>query len=73
MVLTLKEFPEVNSSTDGKTTRWNSHVHLGLAVSLEQGLVVPVIRNADELTLAELQRALQGAGRQGPRRQARAR
>jgi pyruvate dehydrogenase E2 component (dihydrolipoamide acetyltransferase) len=54
VVLTLKEFPEVNSSTDGKTTRWNSHVHLGVAVSLEQGLVVPAIRNADELTLAEL-------------------
>jgi pyruvate dehydrogenase E2 component (dihydrolipoamide acetyltransferase) len=54
VVLTLKEFPDVNSSTDGKTIRWNSKVHLGLAVSLEQGLVVPVIRNADELTLAEL-------------------
>jgi pyruvate dehydrogenase E2 component (dihydrolipoamide acetyltransferase) len=54
VVLTLKEFPAVNSSTDGKTTRWNSHVHLGVAVSLEQGLVVPAIRNADELTLAEL-------------------
>ena len=53
-VLTLKEFPDVNSSTDGRSTRWNSHVHLGLAVSLEQGLVVPVIRNADELTIAEL-------------------
>jgi len=54
VVLTLKEFPDVNSSTDGKTIRWHSHVHLGLAVSLEQGLVVPVIRNAEELTLAEL-------------------
>jgi pyruvate dehydrogenase E2 component (dihydrolipoamide acetyltransferase) len=54
VVLTLKEFPEVNSSTDGKTTRWNSHVHLGLAVSLEQGLVVPVIRNADELNMTEV-------------------
>jgi pyruvate dehydrogenase E2 component (dihydrolipoamide acetyltransferase) len=54
VVLTLKEFPEVNSSTDGKTTRWNSHVHLGLAVSLEQGLVVPVIRTADELTMIEV-------------------
>jgi len=54
VVLTLKEFPEVNSSTDGRSVRWNSHVHLGLAVSLEQGLVVPVIRNADELTPAEL-------------------
>ncbi len=54
VVLTLKEFPELNSSTDGKTTRWNSHVHLGVAVSLEQGLVVPVIRNADELTMIEV-------------------
>jgi len=54
VVLTLKEFPEVNSATDGKTTRWNSHVHLGVAVSLEQGLVVPVIRNADELSMAEV-------------------
>jgi len=54
VVLTLKEFPTVNSSTDGKTIRWNSRVHLGLAVSLEQGLVVPVVHNADELTFAEL-------------------
>jgi pyruvate dehydrogenase E2 component (dihydrolipoyllysine-residue acetyltransferase) len=54
VVLTLKEFPDVNSSTDGKTIRPHSHVHLGLAVSLEEGLVVPVIRNADGLTLADL-------------------
>jgi pyruvate dehydrogenase E2 component (dihydrolipoamide acetyltransferase) len=54
VVLTLKDFPDVNSWTDGKTIRWNSHVHLGLAVSLEQGLVVPVIRNAEELSLAEV-------------------
>ena len=54
VVLTLKEFPDVNSSTDGRSVRWNSRVHLGLAVSLEQGLVVPVIRNAEELSLAEL-------------------
>ena len=52
-VLTLQEFPEVNSSTDGKTTRWNSHVNLGIAVSLEQGLVVPVVRAAEQLSLPE--------------------
>jgi len=54
VVLTLREFPDVNSTTDGKTVLWHSRVHLGLAVSLEQGLVVPVIRNADGLTLTEL-------------------
>jgi pyruvate dehydrogenase E2 component (dihydrolipoamide acetyltransferase) len=54
VVLTLQEFPDVNSSTDGKTTRWNSHVNLGIAVSLEQGLVVPVIRAAEQLPLLEL-------------------
>ena len=57
VVLTLKEFPDVNSSTDGKSVRWNSRVNLGVAVSLEQGLVVPVIRNADDLTLAEINAA----------------
>jgi pyruvate dehydrogenase E2 component (dihydrolipoamide acetyltransferase) len=53
-VATLKEFPKFNSSTDGRTIRWKSRVNLGLAVSLEEGLVVPVIRGADEMTLAEL-------------------
>jgi pyruvate dehydrogenase E2 component (dihydrolipoamide acetyltransferase) len=54
VVLALKEFPDVNSTTDGRTVRWHSRVHLGLAVSLEQGLVVPAIRDADQLSLAEL-------------------
>jgi pyruvate dehydrogenase E2 component (dihydrolipoamide acetyltransferase) len=57
VVLALKEFPDVNSTTDGKTIRWHSRVHLGVAVSLEQGLVVPAIRGADEMTLAELSTA----------------
>jgi len=52
-VLALKEFPAVNSATDGKTVRWRSRVHLGIAVNLDQGLVVPVIRDADEMTMAE--------------------
>jgi pyruvate dehydrogenase E2 component (dihydrolipoamide acetyltransferase) len=53
-VLALKDFPKVNSATDGRTSRWHSRVHLGIAVNLDQGLVVPVIRDADEMTLAEL-------------------
>lgn len=54
VVLCLQEFPTVNSSTDGKTTRWHSRVNLGLAVSIEGGLVVPVIRNAGQMTLTEI-------------------
>jgi pyruvate dehydrogenase E2 component (dihydrolipoamide acetyltransferase) len=54
VALSLVEFPIVNSSTDGKNVRWHSKVHLGLAVNLEQGLVVPVIRDAEELSLWEL-------------------
>lgn len=54
VVLCLQEFPVVNSSTDGKTTRWHSQVNLGLAVSIEGGLVVPVIRDAGNLTLMEI-------------------
>jgi pyruvate dehydrogenase E2 component (dihydrolipoamide acetyltransferase) len=54
VVLSLLEFPLVNSSTDGKTTRWHSHVNLGLAVSIPGGLVVPVIHNAESLTFLEI-------------------
>jgi pyruvate dehydrogenase E2 component (dihydrolipoamide acetyltransferase) len=54
VALSLVEFPIVNSTTDGKNVRWHSKVHLGLAVNLEQGLVVPVIRDAEELSLPEL-------------------
>ncbi|MCX7914707.1 MAG: 2-oxo acid dehydrogenase subunit E2 [Verrucomicrobiae bacterium] len=54
VVRTLQEFPTVNSSTDGKTVRWYSHVNLGLAVSIEGGLVVPVIHQAEMLTLREI-------------------
>jgi pyruvate dehydrogenase E2 component (dihydrolipoamide acetyltransferase) len=54
VVLCLQEFPVVNSSTDGKTTRWHSRVNLGLAVSIEGGLVVPVIKDAGSLTIREI-------------------
>jgi pyruvate dehydrogenase E2 component (dihydrolipoamide acetyltransferase) len=54
VALSLVEFPTVNSTTDGKNVLWHSKVQLGLAVNLEQGLVVPVIRDASELSLAEL-------------------
>jgi pyruvate dehydrogenase E2 component (dihydrolipoamide acetyltransferase) len=54
VILSLQEFPDVNSSTDGRTIRWHSHVNLGIAVSLDQGLLVPVIPRAERLSLREL-------------------
>ncbi len=50
----LEEFPVVNSVSDGVAVRAHSSIDVGLAVALEQGLVVPVIRRANELTLAEI-------------------
>lgn len=54
VVLALEEFPVVNSTTDGRTVAWRGDVDLGVAVSIDAGLVVPVVRAAQLLTLAEL-------------------
>ena len=65
---TLAEFPDVNSRTDGAAVWPRRRVHLGLAVSVPAGLVVPVIRDADRLGLGELHdraAALAGAAREG--------
>jgi len=51
---TLAEFPDVNSRTDGVSVWTRRRVHLGVAVSVPGGLVVPVIRDADRLALGEL-------------------
>jgi pyruvate dehydrogenase E2 component (dihydrolipoamide acetyltransferase) len=50
----LKDFPSLNSSLSDQGIRLHSDIHLGMAVALEEGLVVPVIRNADRLSLIEL-------------------
>jgi pyruvate dehydrogenase E2 component (dihydrolipoamide acetyltransferase) len=65
---TLAEFPDVNSRTDGISVWTRRRVHLGVAVSLPSGLVVPVIRDADRLPIGELHEravALAAAAREG--------
>ncbi len=65
---TLAEFPAVNSRTDGTSIWPRSRVHLGLAVSIPDGLVVPVIRDADRLSVPavhERAAALATAAREG--------
>jgi pyruvate dehydrogenase E2 component (dihydrolipoamide acetyltransferase) len=51
---TLAEFPDVNSRTDGVSVWLRRRVHVGLAVALPDGLVVPVIRDADRRSLEDL-------------------
>jgi pyruvate dehydrogenase E2 component (dihydrolipoamide acetyltransferase) len=53
--LALKEFPEVNSMTDGNTIIKKSKINVGMAVSVDAGLVVPVLKNSDRMELDELQ------------------
>jgi pyruvate dehydrogenase E2 component (dihydrolipoyllysine-residue acetyltransferase) len=50
----LKEFPMVNATTDGASVKYKSKINIGVAVSLEGGLVVPVIKNADKKALDEI-------------------
>lgn len=52
--LALKEFPQVNSQWFDDKIRLNNHVHIGVAVAVEDGLVVPVVRFADGLSLSEI-------------------
>ena len=54
VIMSLQEFPPLNSSTDGESVSWKGNVDLGMAVGLDEGLVVPVIRNAAELNMGEL-------------------
>jgi pyruvate dehydrogenase E2 component (dihydrolipoyllysine-residue acetyltransferase) len=51
---TLAEFPDVNSRTDGERLFPRRRVHLGVAVSVPAGLVVPVVRDADRMPIIEL-------------------
>jgi pyruvate dehydrogenase E2 component (dihydrolipoamide acetyltransferase) len=52
--LALKDFPSLNASFSEAGIKLHADIHLGMAVALEEGLVVPVIRNADRLSLTEL-------------------
>lgn len=50
----LKDNPKVNSSWLGDRIRYNNHIHIGMAVAVEDGLLVPVIRFADAKTLTQI-------------------
>ncbi len=58
-VQSLKDFPQVNASIDGENIVYHKDIHLGMAVALDWGLIVPVIKNADEKSILGLARATQ--------------
>jgi 2-oxoglutarate dehydrogenase E2 component (dihydrolipoamide succinyltransferase) len=59
VIQALREFPQVNASIDGDNIAYHKDIHLGMAVALDWGLIVPVIRNADEKSILGLARAAQ--------------
>ncbi len=58
----LRQFPFVNASIDGDNIVYKKDINLGIAVALDNGLIVPVIRNADEKNLLGLSRAINDVG-----------
>ncbi|MBS0641259.1 MAG: 2-oxoglutarate dehydrogenase complex dihydrolipoyllysine-residue succinyltransferase, partial [Proteobacteria bacterium] len=59
----LKEFPAVNAEIDGDEIVYKNFVHMGIAVGGPSGLVVPVIRDADQMSLAQIEAAVAKFGR----------
>jgi 2-oxoglutarate dehydrogenase E2 component (dihydrolipoamide succinyltransferase) len=57
-VAALRQYPLLNASLDGNNIVYHNEIHIGIAVALEGGLIVPVIRSADEKTVLGLQRAI---------------
>jgi 2-oxoglutarate dehydrogenase E2 component (dihydrolipoamide succinyltransferase) len=56
---TIRQFPFSNASIDGENIVYKRDINLGIAVALESGLIVPVIRNADEKNLLGMSKAIQ--------------
>ncbi|WP_131793866.1 2-oxoglutarate dehydrogenase complex dihydrolipoyllysine-residue succinyltransferase [Fluoribacter gormanii] len=63
VVESLKRFPAVNASIDGQDVVYHGFYDIGIAVSTERGLVVPVIRDADQMSMAEIELAINDAAK----------
>ena len=58
----LKRFPAVNASVDGKDIVYHDYFDIGIAVSSERGLVVPILRDADQMSYAEIEQSIRDMG-----------
>ncbi|TMV86616.1 2-oxoglutarate dehydrogenase complex dihydrolipoyllysine-residue succinyltransferase [Thioclava sp. BHET1] len=59
----LKEVPDVNAEIDGTDIVYKNYVHMGVAAGTPQGLVVPVIRDVDQMSFAEIEKAIAEKGK----------
>ena len=59
----LKEVPEVNAEIDGTDIVYKNYVHMGIAAGTPTGLVVPVIRNADSMSFADIEKSITEKGK----------
>ena len=62
-VTALREFPAVNGEIDGDEIVYKNHYDIGVAVGTEQGLVVPVIRDADQMSFADIEKTIGDFGK----------
>jgi 2-oxoglutarate dehydrogenase E2 component (dihydrolipoamide succinyltransferase) len=62
-VAALKEIPAVNAEIDGTDLIYKNYYHIGVAVGTEKGLVVPVVRDADAKSLADIEKTISDFGR----------
>jgi 2-oxoglutarate dehydrogenase E2 component (dihydrolipoamide succinyltransferase) len=63
VVHALKEIPAVNAEIDGDDLVYKQYAHLGVAVGTDKGLVVPVVRNADQMSIAEIEKEIGNLGK----------
>jgi 2-oxoglutarate dehydrogenase E2 component (dihydrolipoamide succinyltransferase) len=61
-VQALRDIPAVNAEIDGEDIVYKNYYHIGVAVGTERGLVVPVLRDADRMSLADVERAVADFG-----------
>jgi 2-oxoglutarate dehydrogenase E2 component (dihydrolipoamide succinyltransferase) len=62
-IAALKAVPDVNAEIDGSDLIYKNHYDIGVAVGTEKGLVVPVVRDADAMTLADIEKAIGALGK----------
>ncbi len=62
-VQALKEVPAVNAEIDGADLVYKNYYHIGIAVGTDKGLIVPVVRDADRLSIAEIEKAIADLGK----------